>query len=602
MSHSGQRTGLNAADTAPGDEHFDGREPGEGLGIYLIGLGLATLLTIVSFFIARTTLVWQPSIPVALAVLAIAQMGVHLVFFLHITTGPDNINNVMALAFGGADRPAASRRFALDHGEHEPQHDAYGSDHADAALTIVAPRSRHMPDARAPAALNEVPAHCAGKGSRPAPHRVVIVGGGAAGLELATRLGNTLGKRRVAEITLIERNRTHLWKPLLHAVAAGSMDPGQHELNYLAQAHWHHFRYRLGELIGLDRASKQVHLAAMQDEDGKEITAQRSLHYDTLVIAVGSVTNDFGTPGAAEHAIPLETAEQAVRFNRRLVNACIRADAQAGPVRPGQIHVAIIGAGATGTELAAELHQTAREIVAYGLDRVDPERDVRIFLVEAADRILPALPERISDATLKLLNALGVEVRTGVRVNEVTADGLRLANGDLLPAELVVWSAGIKAPTSLRNLDGLETNQLNQLVVSQTLQTTLDRDIFAIGDCAACPREGHATPIPPRAQAAHQQASHLLKQIPRRIAETPLQPFVYRDFGSLVSLGEYTTVGSLMGFLVGKSFFVEGYFARLMYRSLYVMHEIALYGGWKTLLGTLAQGLARRSRPLVKLH
>jgi NADH dehydrogenase len=420
--------------------------------------------------------------------------------------------------------------------------------------------------------------------------------------ELVTRLGDTLGKRRAAQITLVEKARAHLWKPLLHAVAAGSMDPDEHELNYFAQAHWHHFRYRLGEMIGLDRAHKRVLLAAMQDEDGREISPQRSINYDTLVIAVGSVCNDFRTPGVEEYAVPLDTTEQAVRFNRRLVNACIRADAQVGPIRPGQLHVAIIGAGATGTELAAELHQTMREVVAYGFDRVDPDRDIRIILIEGTSRILPALPERISEATLNLLNTLAVEVHTGVRVTEVTQDGVRLADGTLLPAELVVWSAGIKAATFLRDLDGLESNQLNQLVVTPRLQTTRDSNIFAIGDCAACPWAGHTTPVPPRAQAAHQQASHLVSQISRRMADKPLQSYAYRDFGSLVSLGEYSTVGSLMGFLIGKSFFVEGYFARLMYRSLYIIHEIALYGRWKTLLETLARGFTRRSRPLVKLH
>jgi NADH dehydrogenase len=459
-----------------------------------------------------------------------------------------------------------------------------------------------VPNAIAPADPHEVSAPSAGMIGDRTPHRIVIVGGGAAGLELATRLGDTLGRRRTAEITLVERTRTHLWKPLLHAVAAGSMDPGEHELNYLAQAHWHHFRYRLGEMIGLDRAGRQVHLAAMLDDEGKDITPPRSFGYDTLVIAIGSVANDFGTPGVAKYAIPIETTEQAARFNRRLVNACIRADAQGGPPHPGQLHVAIIGAGATGTELAAELYQTIREVVAYGLDRIDPDRDIRIILIEGADRILPALPERISDATLKLLKALGVDVCTGARVSEVTQDGVRLANGEFLPAELVVWSAGIKAPAFLRDLDGLETNRFNQLVVTPTLQTTRDSNIFAIGDCAACLWEGHATPVPPRAQAAHQEASHLLRQIPRRIGGKPLQPYAYRDFGSLVSLGEYTTVGSLMGFLVGKNLFVAGYFARLMYRSLYIMHQIALYGRWKTLLGTLARGFSQRSRPVVKLH
>jgi NADH dehydrogenase len=459
-----------------------------------------------------------------------------------------------------------------------------------------------VPKASAPADSNGVAASDAVTGVQVTPHRIVIVGGGAAGMELVTRLGDTLGRRRAAEITLIEKTRSHLWKPLLHSVAAGSMDPGEHELNYLAQAHWHHFRYCLGEMVGLDRTNKKVQIAAMEDDEGREITLPRSCHYETLIIAIGSVGNDFGTAGVAEHAVPLDTTEQAVRFNRRLLNACIRADAQAGPVRPGQLHVAIIGAGATGTELAAGLCQTMREVVAYGLDRIDPERDIRIILIEGADRILPALPERISVATQKLLGALGVVVHTGVRVSEVTNDGVRLANGDFIPAELVVWSAGIKAPAFLRDLAGLETNRLNQLVVTQTLQTTRDSDIFAIGDCAACPREGHATPVPPRAQAAHQQASHLLKQLPRHIADKPLQPYTYRDFGSLVSLGRYTTVGSLMGYLVGKSFFVAGYFARLMYRSLYMMHEIALYGFWKTLFGNLARVFSRRSRPLVKLH
>src|SRR5208282_221978 len=130
-----------------------------------------------------------------------------------------------------------------------------------------------------------------------------------------------------------------------------------------------------------------------------------------------------------------------------------------------------------------------------------------------------------------------------------------------------------------RDMDGLEVNRLNQLVVTPTLQTTLDPDIFAIGDCASCPRAGHAAPVPPRAQAAHQEASHVLRQLRRRLVGETLTPFVYRDFGSLVSLGHYSTVGSLMGFLVGRSFFIEGYFARLMYRSLYQMHQYALHGG-----------------------
>jgi NADH:ubiquinone reductase (H+-translocating) len=433
-------------------------------------------------------------------------------------------------------------------------------------------------------------------------HHVVVVGGGAGGLELVTGLGDRLGKREKAQVTLIDRARTHLWKPLLHEVAAGSLDVDEHDLDYLAQAHWHHFRYRYGEMIGLDRASKRVRLAATHDEDGRPITPERAVGYDTLVIAVGCRSNDFGTPGAKEHAIALESPDEAARFNRRLVNACLRAHTQAEPVRPGQLHVAIIGAGATGTELSAELHRSARSVVAYGLDRIDPDKDIKITLIEAADRILPGLPARLSETTLRLLQGLAIDVRVNARVTEVGADGVRLASGDFIPSELVVWAAGVRGPDVLTDLDGLEVSRSNQLVVRPTLQTTRDDDIFAIGDCAFYLPEGASRPVPPRAQAAHQMASHVLKQVRQRLQGQPLRPYVYKDFGSLVSLGEYSTVGSMMGFLAGKSLFIEGYFARLMYRSLYKMHETALHGWFHVSLGTLARLLTRRTEPHVKLH
>jgi NADH dehydrogenase len=431
-------------------------------------------------------------------------------------------------------------------------------------------------------------------------HRMVIVGGGAAGLELATALGDRYGRKGRLHITLVDRSRTHIWKPLLHAVAAGSLRRSQHELNYIAQAHWHGFRYRFGEMNGLDRAARTVALAPTMDDEGREITPQSSLPYDTLIVAIGSITNDFGTPGAAEFAVPLETPEQASRFNKRMVNACLRAHQQEDPVRPGQLHVAIIGAGATGTELAAELHRTARAIIAYGLDRIDPENDIKIILIEAADRILPALQPRMSMAVQAELIRMGITVRTGARVAEVLPDGVRLADGEIIPSELVVWSAGVKAPDFLANIGGLETNRINQLVVRPTLQTTRDDNIFAIGDCAACPRPGQATPVPPRAQAAHQQASFMEKQIKARLENKPLGNYVYKDFGSLVWLGKRSSVGSLMGFLVARSFFIEGYLARLAYRSLYKMHEAALHGGGRTLLGIVSPGA--RPSPTVKLH
>jgi NADH:quinone reductase (non-electrogenic) len=433
------------------------------------------------------------------------------------------------------------------------------------------------------------------------PH-IIIVGGGAGGLELATRLGDKLGKRGKAKISLVEKFRTHIWKPLLHEIAAGSMDVHRYELPYQAQGYWHGFQFRYGEMTGIDRKKQLVFLAATYDEDGREITPMRSFKYDTLVIAIGCVGNAFNTPGVKEHAIMLDTPEEAERFNRRLINACVRAFAQEGPVRPGQLDVAIIGAGATGTELAAELHRTARGLVAYGLDKIDPEKDIKITLIEAADRIVPVLPERISKGVAEVLRGLNVQIKTGSRVVEATDKGVKLQNGDFIPSELVVWAAGVKGPDVLSHLDGLEVSRDGRLIVTDTLQTTRDPNIFAFGDCAYLVPKGADTPIPPRAQAAHQEASHLYTELQRRMRGEPLRPFHYHDFGSLVSLGEYSTVGSLMGFIVGRSFFVEGLFARLMYRSLYKMHEMALHGPGKVILDTLSRVLTRSTEPVVKLH
>ena len=247
------------------------------------------------------------------------------------------------------------------------------------------------------------------------------------------------------------------------------------------------------------------------------MTPQREFSYDTLVIAVGSLTNDFGTPGVKDNAIALETSGDAERFHRRLVNAYIRAHAQAEPLRPEQLQVAIIGAGATGVELAAELHNTTTR---PGVLRPRPHRSGRrtckLTVVEAADHILPALRRSACRRRpARMLESSASACPTRARVAEVIANGVKLADGRVIPAELVVWAAGVKAPDFLKDLGGLETNRINQLVVLPTLQTTRDENIFAIGDCAACPWLGkEGALVPPRAQAAPAGGT-LAKQIKR---------------------------------------------------------------------------------------
>jgi NADH dehydrogenase len=355
---------------------------------------------------------------------------------------------------------------------------------------------------------------------------------------------------------------------------------------------------------GLNRTMREIYLSSTCDEDGKVLIPQRVMRYDTLVIAVGSVSNDFGVPGVAENCIALDTQAEAVNFHRKLINACIRAQVQDTTLRPGQLNVAIIGAGATGVELAAELHNTTRELAAYGLDKIKPDRDIKLTIIESALRLLPALPEYISIEVQRQLARLNVSLELGQRVIKVDKEGVHTQGGRIFPAELVVWAAGIKAPDVLKNISGLETNWANQLVVRPTLQTTRDDNIFALGDCAACamPEAGEGALVPPRAQAAHQQASMLIRSIKYRLKGKPLPEYKYRDFGSLVNLGKYTTVGNLMGGLTGGSLFIQGSIAGLMYRSLYKMHLYALHGFSKAFLDTIARMITRRTEPHVKLH
>ena len=165
----------------------------------------------------------------------------------------------------------------------------------------------------------------------------------------------------------------------------------------------------------------------------------------------------------------------------------------------------------------------------------------------------------------------------------------------------MVWAAGIKAPDFLANIAGLETNRINQLVMRATLQTTRDHRIFALGDCAA--REmPNGRNVPPRAQSAHQMADLVYTNLLAIIASKPLSDFTYRDHGSLVSLSRFSTVGSLMGNLTKGSMMIEGRLARVMYISLYRMHQIAIHGWLRTILISFSEKIGRAVRPKLKLH
>lgn len=422
---------------------------------------------------------------------------------------------------------------------------------------------------------------------------IVVIGGGAGGLELAARLGRKLGRTAGRErVLLVDRSVFHIWKPTLHEVAAGTLDAHQEGLSYMILARRNHFSFTLGDLSGFDAVNKRITLAELLDDDGKVLVPARTISFTRAVLALGSGSNFFGTQGAAEHAWVLERASDAERFQRHLLGAFTRAAFS----EHRSLGVAIVGGGATGVELSAEL----LEAHALLLEGFGAEQRFRldITIVEAAPRILSALPEKISTQATLALERKGVRVLTTTPVTEVRADALVTKDGEVR-ADIIVWAAGIKAAEGNANF-GLATNRLHQFVVDARLRTSA-ADVYALGDCAACPWGDGV--VPARAQAAHQQAAYLARVLLAALRErTVEEDYVYRDFGSLVSLGEKRGVGSLMGGLGGPNFFIEGLVAKWAYMSLHLDHHRAIMGTRNTIVLALARLLQRRVSGRLKLH
>ncbi|MBS0380940.1 MAG: NAD(P)/FAD-dependent oxidoreductase [Proteobacteria bacterium] len=430
--------------------------------------------------------------------------------------------------------------------------------------------------------------------------RIVIVGGGIAGIEIAAALGRMARRHRrrhrpFPSITLIDSDFAHVWKPMLHTIAAGTRDISQQQTPYIAEARDAGFAFRPGKLIGLDRAARTLRLAAITAPDGRQLAPESSVGYDTLIIAIGSEANDFGTPGVTEYCWRIDARQQAVAFNRELRLRMAQCLAQGT-----QLSVAIVGGGATGVELAAELVQLTDTLAAY--DGGDLARRMTVTLAEAGPRLLPAFPEDISAASKSRLEALGIHVLLDAQVGAAQADAFVLSNGRHIPASLKVWAAGVKAPDLLAHLDGLETNRANQLVVTPQLRTTRDPRIFAVGDCASLTPPGAKRPLPPTSQVAHQQARHLIRNLPHAVLRGGLIPdFAYHDFGSLVSLADYDAYGSLgkFGLLSGVTF--RGRLAHLSHVLLYRSHQATLHGFWRGSLLWLIDWLNARVRAPIRV-
>ena len=397
--------------------------------------------------------------------------------------------------------------------------------------------------------------------------KIIIIGGGAGGLELATDLGDKLGKTDKAQITLIDKNSYHLWKPLLHEVATGVLDEQVDNIFYAAQGQQHNFEFTQGTFTNLDRDQKQITIINHQDET-------LTIDYDILVIAIGSTSNDFGTPGVKEHCIFLDDQNAAIRFT----SFCSIIDNDQSS-EEDKIRIAIVGGGATGVELASELPHMVETFGACGRNKMCSDL-LDVSVIEATDRILPALPEKTAASITKTLEKQGIHVLTKTMITKAESDGFYPKEGDTIKADIMIWTAGVKAPDYLKEIAGLESSRSNQLVVKPTLQTSRDDSIFVIGDCAyAMQDNGHASP--PTAQAAHQMAKICYENIINILNNNPLKSFKYTDNGTIISLHD-TAQGVVK--IAGKSeMSVKGWFALIIHRLLYRMHQASLLGIFKAI-------------------
>ncbi|HEM8494320.1 TPA: NAD(P)/FAD-dependent oxidoreductase [Burkholderia multivorans] len=426
------------------------------------------------------------------------------------------------------------------------------------------------------------------------PTRIVIVGGGIAGLQLATRLGERLGKSGRAHVTVVDRSPTHVWKPMLHTIAAGTRDVQQQQVIFVAHACEHGYTYQPGELQGLDRTRRRVRLGEIRSQDGALVLEARELEYDVLILALGSQANDFGVPGVREHCYFIDSQRQAEAFNEALRMRVFRSVA-----RDEALRVAIVGAGATGIELAAELSRLLEVAQAYG-DATVRER-LQLTLLESGPRILAAFPPKISASAQQQLERIGFRVLTSTRVTSAAPNGFHYGDDSFAEADLMVWAAGVKAPEFMQALGGLDTNRANQIVVGPTLQATADEHIFAIGDCASLLPDGQERPLPPTAQVATQQAEHLAKHLPAWLDGKPMPAFAFHDFGALVSLSDYDAFGTLGQFGFFRGGFIRGRFAQLSHLMLYRRHQQALHGFRKATMLWIAERINGCVQPRIRL-
>jgi NADH:ubiquinone reductase (H+-translocating) len=424
--------------------------------------------------------------------------------------------------------------------------------------------------------------------------RIVVVGGGAGGAELVTALGRRFG-RGAADITLVDRVASHLWKPRLHEVAAGLISPDEDAVPYLALARSNHFRFQMGALTGLDVAGKTISISGIASEDGGDLVGPRKISYDTLVLAIGSQVNDFGIEGVVEHCHILDSAEQASAFQRRLLERAV----QVSEGVTDKLRVGIVGAGATGVELAVELHHAVSAMRRYG--GLAGSGRLAITLIDMAPRVLANSDAHISAYADRALGRLGVTLRLNASVARVTSEAFILKTGEQILCDLKLWASGITGQPVAEQLKGLQIGRGRRITCDSFLRLQGFDTIYALGDCAAVLDAKTGELLPATAQVAHQQAAYLFDAVVALHHGQPRAPFKYRPMGTLVSLGARSAVAEFPAPRRGMITF-SGTLPKVFYISLQILHRAALLGWARAAALWLADSLRKTTAPPVKLH
>jgi NADH dehydrogenase len=368
------------------------------------------------------------------------------------------------------------------------------------------------------------------------PH-VVIVGGGFGGLNAARALDGA----RDVRVTLLDRHNYHLFQPLLYQVATAALSPG----DIASPIRWILRRQRnvevlLADVTEIDPLGRRV-LVAGHD----------SISYDYLVLASGSTHAYFGHPEWAARAPGLKTLDDALEMRRRMLLAFEAAERETDPGKQRRLLTfVIVGGGPTGVELAGALAEIARQSLVQDFRRIDT-MSARIILIEGSSHVLNSFPDPLKDAARKSLERLGVDVRTGMVVTGIDDEGVTVqAKGEAaarIPAGTVLWGAGVAASPIARSL-GVPLDRIGRVTPEPTLALKEYPNVFVIGDLCAFTQDGH--PLPGVAQVAMQEGTRAGKNIRRAIAGQPLEPFRYKDYGVMATIGRGSAVGDIFGLKV----------------------------------------------------